>query len=91
MRRHWKTLLFLGAIGIGSHNALAYLGLNYTTATNGLILNSFIPVMIVAMSWLFLQASRCRRCSSLGVGVSLAGVLAILSQGSARRRCCRSG
>ena len=30
-------------IGIGTHNALAYLGLNYTTATNGVILNSFIP------------------------------------------------
>src|SRR5260221_14177668 len=24
VRQHWKILLFLGAIGIGSHNALAY-------------------------------------------------------------------
>jgi drug/metabolite transporter (DMT)-like permease len=81
VRRSWKTLLFLGAIGIGSHNALAYLGLNYTTATNGLILNSFIPVMIIAMSWIFLREP----LSALqmgGVMVSLTGVLAILSQGS---------
>lgn len=81
VRRYWRTLLFLGAIGIGSHNALAYLGLNYTTATNGLILNSFIPVMIVAMSWIFLREPLSPLQFS-GVIVSLAGVLAILSQGS---------
>src|SRR5580765_4798683 len=50
VRRHWKALLALGVVGIGTHNALAYLGLRYTTAMNGVILNSFIPVMIVALS-----------------------------------------
>jgi drug/metabolite transporter (DMT)-like permease len=81
VRHHWRALLFLGAIGIGSHNALAYLGLNYTTATNGLILNSFIPVMIVAMSRLFLKEPL-SPLQLLGIAVSLTGVLAILSQGS---------
>ena len=81
VRRHWKTLLFLGAIGVGTHNAFAYLGLNYTTATNGVILNSFIPVMIIAMSWVFLR-ERLSPLQLAGVGVSLAGVLTILSQGS---------
>jgi len=81
VRRYWRTLVFLGAIGIGSHNALAYLGLNYTTATNGLILNSFIPVMIVAMSRIFLREPL-SPLQFAGVMVSLAGVLAILSQGS---------
>ncbi len=82
VRRYWKTMVFLGAIGIGSHNALAYMGLNYTTATNGLILNSFIPVMIVTMSWLFLKEPL-SPVQLIGVGISLAGVLVILSQGSA--------
>lgn len=81
LRRHWRILLVLGAIGIGTHNALAYLGLNYTTATNGVILNSFIPVMIVALSWIFLR-ERLRPVQVAGVAISLAGVLAILSQGS---------
>lgn len=81
VRRHWRTMLFLGAIGVGTHNALAYLGLNYTSATNGVILNSFIPVMIIAISWIFLR-ERLSRLQVLGVGVSLAGVLAILSGGS---------
>jgi drug/metabolite transporter (DMT)-like permease len=81
LRRHWRIMLLLGAIGIGSHNALAYMGLHYTTATNGVILNSFIPVMIVALSWLFLR----ERLSAMqlgGVVVSLGGVLAIISGGS---------
>jgi len=88
LRREWptvwknrRTLLLLGVIGVGSHNALAYLGLNYTTATNGVILNSSIPVMIIALSWIFLR----QRLSAVqlgGVLISLSGVLAILSRGS---------
>ena len=81
IRVHWRVLLLLGVLGVGAHNALAYLGLNYTTATNGVILNSFAPVMIIALSWLFLR----RRLSNVqlaGVMVSLAGVLTILAQGS---------
>ena len=81
LRHHWKVLAFLGAIGVGSHNALAYLGLNYTTATNGVILNSFIPVMIISISWIFLR-ERLTPMQLAGVVVSLAGVLTILSRGS---------
>jgi drug/metabolite transporter (DMT)-like permease len=81
LRAHWKTMLALGAIGVGTHNGLAYLGLNYTTATNGVILNSFIPVMIITMSWIFLR-ERLAPVQVAGVIVSLAGVLTILSEGS---------
>jgi len=81
IRRSARVLVPLGMIGIGSHNALAYVGLNYTTATNGVILNSFIPVMIVALSFVFLR-ERLAAWQWLGVAVSLCGVLAILSRGS---------
>jgi len=81
LRRNWKMMLALGAIGVGIHNALAYLGLNYTTATNGVILNSFIPVMIITFSWVFLR-ERLTALQVLGVGISLSGVLAIITQGS---------
>src|SRR5574340_291949 len=79
--RHWRALASLGVTGVGIHNALAYLGLRYTTATNGVILNSFIPILIVAMSWLALR-ERMSRTQVAGVAVSLAGVLTILSKGS---------
>ena len=81
IRSNLKTMLLLGSIGVGMHNALAYLGLNYTTATNGVILNSCIPVMIIAMAWIFFR-ERLKPLQLAGVGVSLCGVLAILSQGS---------
>ena len=81
IRRNWRALLPLGIVGIGTHNALTYLGLNYTTAINGVMLNSFIPVMIIALSWIVLR----ERLSPLqlgGVVLSLCGVLVILSGGS---------
>jgi drug/metabolite transporter (DMT)-like permease len=81
IRAHWKTMVVLGAIGVGTHNGLAYLGLNFTTATNGVILNSFIPVMIITLSWVFLR-ERMTAPQVAGVAVSLAGVLTILSRGS---------
>ncbi len=81
VRRHWKALLGLGVVGIGTHNALAYVGLRYTTAVNGVILNSFIPIMIIALSWAFLR-ERLGTLQVTGIGVSLAGVLTILSGGS---------
>ena len=81
VRRHWRALLGLGVIGIGTHNALAYLGLRSTTAMNGVILNSFIPVMIVTLSWVLLR-ERLASLQVAGIGVSLAGVLTILSRGS---------
>ena len=81
IRRGMKALVPLGVVGIGAHNALAYVGLDYTTATNGVILNSFIPVMIIALSFAFLH-ERLTRVQALGVALSLAGVLAILSGGS---------
>ena len=84
IRANYRILILLGVLGVGSHNALAYIGLNYTTATNGVILNSFIPVMIIALSWVFLR-QRLANIQLAGVLVSLAGVLTILSQGSLER------
>jgi drug/metabolite transporter (DMT)-like permease len=81
IRGNWRTLLSLAAIGVSTHTALAYLGLNYTTATNGVILNSFIPVMIIAIAWIFLH-ERLAPVQIAGVAVSLTGVLVILSHGS---------
>jgi drug/metabolite transporter (DMT)-like permease len=81
VRANWRMMLMLGAIGVGMHNALAYVGLNFTTATNGVILNSCIPVMIVVMARVFF-GERLRRLQLAGVVVSSLGVLAIFSRGS---------
>lgn len=58
------------------------MGLQYTTATNGVILNSAIPVCIILLGWLVFRDS-ITRVQLLGVVVSIGGVLAILAGGDA--------
>jgi drug/metabolite transporter (DMT)-like permease len=80
IRRNWKMIAWLGFWGTGLHNAFAYVGLQYTTATNGVILNSSVPVMIIVLGWLVYRDT-ITRVQALGVAVSLAGVLTILTGG----------
>ena len=83
IRANWKVIAWLGFWGTGLHNAFAYVGLQYTTATNGVILNSSIPIMIILFGWLVYRDT-ITRVQALGVVVSLAGVLAIISRGEPR-------
>ena len=80
IRRHWKVIVWLGAWGTGPYNVFTYMGLQYTTATNGVILNSAVPVMIILLGWLVYRDT-IERVQGLGVIVSIAGVLAILTRG----------
>ena len=77
---HRAPIVMLGIIGTGFHNMLSYLGLNYTTATNGVMLNSSIPVMIIVLGALFFGRAIVAP-QIAGVAISLAGILAILSKG----------
>ncbi|OGA77641.1 MAG: multidrug transporter [Betaproteobacteria bacterium RIFCSPLOWO2_12_FULL_66_14] len=78
--RHWKMLVLLGVMGVGSFNTLVYIGLGSTTATNGILLNSAIPAIIVLLGWLFM-GQRVSRLQTLGIVVSMAGVAAIIFRG----------
>ena len=80
IRAHWKPIFLLAFWGTGFYNAFAYYGLQYTTATNGVILNSTVPVMIILMGWLVYRDT-ITRGQALGVAISLAGVLVILTRG----------
>src|SRR5512137_1011794 len=78
IRANWKPIFWIGFWGTGLHNAFAYVGLHYTSATNGVILNSSIPVMIILTGWL-LYRDTITRVQMLGVAVSLGGVMAVLT------------
>ena len=80
IRRNWKTIVWLGFWGTGLHNAFAYVGLQYTTANNGVILNSSIPIMIIMIGWLVYRET-ITRVQTLGVAISIAGILVIVSRG----------
>ena len=80
LRAYWRRLVALGALGTGMYNALAYIGLTHTTATNGVLLNSFCPILIIAFAWAF-SGKRLKPLEGFGVLVSLVGVLLIVSHG----------
>src|SRR5574343_1094869 len=54
LKRGWKVLLVLGLLGVGGYNTFAYLALQHTSATNATLLNSFIPIATIAISWALL-------------------------------------
>ena len=83
MRRSWPIMLALGLLGTTFCNMASYTGLKYTSAVSGSILNSFVPVIIIAISWAFL-GQRLRASQWAGVAISLAGVLTIVGRGDPR-------
>lgn len=83
-RRH-KALVFGTALtGIAAFNPLVYTGLHHTGSTNALLLNSCIPVLIMLFGTLFYRQAMNRR-QAAGLLLSLAGVAAIVLQGSWQR------
>ncbi len=81
LRANWRPLVFLGVLGVGGYNTFAYIALQYTTATSATMLNSFIPVATIALAFLFF-GRRLSRSEAVGVVVSLAGVMVLISHGS---------
>ncbi|WP_026957479.1 DMT family transporter [Aliagarivorans taiwanensis] len=81
--KHWGILLLLGTLGVASFNSLVYLGLQNTTATNALIINSTIPMFILLFNWALLKGGLDKR-QLLGMLLSFLGVLALLVKGDWR-------
>lgn len=80
LKKGWKPVVFLGLLGVGGYNTFAYMALQNTTATNATLLNSFIPIATIAISWAFL-GKHLRRIEGIGVLISLCGAMTIISRG----------
>lgn len=80
VRAAWKPIVLLGLLGVGAFNALLYSGLQYTTATNGLLLQAAIPACVVVFDRLFFDV-RSPPLQNLGVVCSILGVAAIVFAG----------
>jgi drug/metabolite transporter (DMT)-like permease len=81
LKAAWRAVVVLGILGVGCYNTFAYLALQHTTATSAALLNSFIPVATIALAFLML-GKRLTRLETLGVLVSLIGVMIIVGRGS---------
>jgi drug/metabolite transporter (DMT)-like permease len=80
VRRHWKILLVLGVLGITAYNSFAYTAFQTTTAINAALINTALPVMVVAIAWAgFGDPITVRQ--GFGIAVSFAGTLVILVRG----------
>ena len=80
LKRGWPAIVTLGLLGVGGYNTLAYIALQYTAATNAVLLNSFIPIATIALSWAFLK-KHLQGIEWLGVLTSLIGVITIVAHG----------
>lgn len=80
IRKNLPILFFFGTVGVGAFNTLSYSGLNYTTALNALVLQSSGPILIVLSSFLIF-GDRISTRQGLGIMLSLAGVLLMVSRG----------
>lgn len=80
IRKHLPILTLLTLTGLAGYNAIAYLGLRYTEALNALLIQSSGP-LIVALWSLVLLGVRLTWPQTIGIGISLLGVLTILTRG----------
>jgi len=81
IRRHWVLMIVLALTGFSAFNTMAYYGLQYTTAINGLLLQSIGPLFVAL--WTFtLFRDRLTPRQAGGICVSLTGVLVIICRGS---------
>jgi drug/metabolite transporter (DMT)-like permease len=81
IRKHAGMMLLLALTGFSAYNTMAYYGLQYTTAINGLLLQSIGPLFVAL--WTFaLFGDRLTPRQAGGICVSLTGVLVIICHGS---------
>ena len=80
IRERWMYLGILGLIGVGAYNGLQYVALRTSTPVNVTLIASSLPLwsMIVGVAFYRVHPTRPQL---IGAGLSLAGVLTVLSRG----------
>lgn len=81
IRRHWRFVVAFGVISIACYNTFFYLGLEQTTAIQGSLIQSVLPVLVLLLGLvLFGEPISLRQWS--GVALSLGGAVLIVARGS---------
>lgn len=78
--RNWPILVLLGFLGMTAFSALVFVGLRYTQAVNGALIQGSLPINIILVSLIFLGVFVTPR-QALGVIVAMAGLVAIVARG----------
>ena len=77
IRRAWRPILFFGTCGTVLYNAVGYVGIQNSSATNAVMFQSITPGVIPLAAWLLFR-DRIRPLTAAGLALSFAGVLAIV-------------
>lgn len=80
IRAHFLRLSLMGILAVSGFNTFVYLGLQHTTATNALLINSFIPILIILLSRVFPGTPILTR-QFIGILVSTAGMILLVTRG----------
>ncbi len=80
IRAHWGILIWLGIVGGALFTAGQYIGLQYTSALNVSVLNSLVPVLIIATGGLIFR-DPVTLMQFGGIVISSTGVLVIIARG----------
>ncbi len=80
IRNNLPLLISMGALGVAAFNTFVYLGVRHTTATNALLINSFIPIFIIILTRIMLGVSMSLR-KIIAVLISSLGVLLLVVKG----------
>ena len=81
IKKYFFKILFLGVLSITFFNTFVYFGLQTTTATNALLINSSTPILIILLSSLILK-KHLNKIEILGVIISTLGVLYVILKGN---------
>jgi drug/metabolite transporter (DMT)-like permease len=79
--RYAGLLTLLALTGFSAYNTMAYYGLHFTTAINGLLLQSVAPLFVALWSFVLFR-DRLSLRQGAGILLSLAGVIVIICHGS---------
>jgi drug/metabolite transporter (DMT)-like permease len=80
LRDNWARLALLGVLGVGCYNTFLYAALQTTTATNGVLISSITPLLILLIGRVLFGVRMTHR-QQIGIVLSLAGVAGIVSRG----------
>jgi drug/metabolite transporter (DMT)-like permease len=84
IRTRYGLFFLLALTGVTLFHAMVYHGLRTTTAVNGVLLNSSLPLFILLCSWI-LDREHATRRQIAGMLLSFAGIVVIMSHGELER------
>ena len=78
--RHWPMLMFCGFLAFWVCGGIVYLGLHYTTATNGILIYTTPPLIILGLE-AFYRGRAIKFRELFGIAIAIIGVLTIIFRG----------